>query len=89
MSISTVVPQGIKTLIIVRRNTVSIIIAAAAIGAVIIAFLYATDDVKSLFYGNQVSVGSAPSLLLIQRIPIPNVIGRIDHMAVEEKSYYS
>jgi hypothetical protein len=61
------------------RNTASIIIAGAAVEAVIIAFLSATDDVKSLFYVNHLSAGSAPSLLLIQRIPIPNVNGRIDH----------
>ena len=67
------------------RTTVSIIIAGAAVGAVIIAFFFATrDDVKSSFYGNQVPAnGSSSSLLLIQRIPIPNVHGRIDHMAVD------
>jgi DNA-binding beta-propeller fold protein YncE len=72
------------------RNTVSIIkIAGAAVGVVIIAltlaFFFATqDDVKSSFYGNQLAAnGSSSSLLLIQRIPIRNVNGRIDRMAVD------
>jgi len=69
------------------KTTVSIIIAGAAVVIIVLtlAFFLATrDDVKSSFYGNQVSAnGSSSSLLLIQRIPIPNVNGRIDHMAVD------
>ena len=73
-------------MIIMGSTTVSIIIAGAAVGVVLtLALFFATqDDVKSSFYGNQVSAnGASSSLLLIQRIPIPNVSGRIDHMAVD------
>src|SRR5215469_16426359 len=74
-------------MIIMGKTTVSIIIAGAAVVIIVLtlAFFLATrDDVKSSFYGNQVSAnGSSSSLLLIQRIPIPNVNGRIDHMAVD------
>src|SRR5215831_16046889 len=72
-----------------KRTNVSIIKAGAAVGVVIIvltlALFFATqDDVKSSFYGKQLPTnGSSSSLLLIQRIPIPNVNGRIDHMAVD------
>src|SRR5215831_1893144 len=76
-------------MIIMAKTTVSIIIAGTTVGVVIIAltlvFFFATrDNVKSSFYGNQLPAnGSSSYLLLIQRIRIPNVNGRIDHMAVD------
>jgi len=68
------------------RN-VSIIIAAGVAVAIVttIAVIFVTQTgVKSSFYGKQLPVnGSYSSLALIQSIPIPNVNGRIDHMAVD------
>lgn len=74
-------------MIIMGRTTVSIIIiAGAAVGVVIIAltlpFFFATQG--DTFYGSRLPANGSPSsLLLIQRIPIPNVNGRIDHMTVD------
>jgi DNA-binding beta-propeller fold protein YncE len=72
------------------RTTVSIIIIAGAAVAIVIialtiAFFFATQgNLKSSFYDKQLPAnGSSSSLLLIQRIPIPNVNGRIDHMAAD------
>jgi len=68
------------------RN-VSIIIAAGVAVAIVmtIAIIFVIQTgVKSSFYGMQLPVnGSYSSLALIQSIPIPNVNGRIDHMAVD------
>ena len=73
------------------KTTVSIIIiAGGAVATVIIAWTIASfftttqGNLKSSFYGKQLPAnGSSSSLLLIQKIPITNVNGRIDHMAVD------
>ncbi len=45
---------------------------------------YFPDEFNNLFQGKQLTTnGSSSSLLLIQKIPIPNVQGRIDHMAAD------
>lgn len=68
-----------------RRNiTLSIIVVAAAIVVIIIVFFGAQSSIiKSSFYGNQLSAKASSLFKLIQTIPIPNVNGRIDHMAVD------
>jgi len=58
-------------------------VAAAIVTTIAVIFVTQTG-VKSSFYGKQLPAnGSSSSLALIQTIPIPNVNGRIDHMAVD------
>lgn len=75
------------------RTNVSIImlVGVGAVGVAIIiasfiALLKSQDNANNnSFQGKQqlTTNGSSSSLLLIQRIPIPNVQGRIDHMAAD------
>ena len=73
----------------VRINVSIIMLIGAGVVAVVIialfiAFFKLQDNVNNSFQGNQLTInGSSSSLLLIQRIPIPNVQGRIDHMAAD------
>lgn len=73
------------------RNNVPIILLFGA-GVVVIVIIIvlsiplfkSQDNIRNLFQGKQLTTnGSSSSLLLIQKIPIPNVQGRIDHMAAD------
>ena len=71
----------------IARHFIIITIVVAAI-VVIIAALFGVQSniLKSLLYGKQQQVSAkvtSPLLRLIERIPIPNVNGRIDHMAID------
>lgn len=74
----------------IRTNvSITVLIGAGAVGVVIIialsiAFFKSQDNINNSFQGKQLTTnGSSSSLLLIQKIPIPNVQGRIDHMAAD------
>lgn len=66
-----------------RNIIISIIVVAAAFAVIVTTFFGAQSSViKSSFYRNQLSIKVSSLLKLIQTIPVPNVNGRIDHMAV-------
>jgi DNA-binding beta-propeller fold protein YncE len=71
----------------IRNATLSIIaiVVIVTIVVIIVAFFGAQGNIiKSSSYGKELSAkASQSSFSLIQTIPIPNVNGRIDHMAID------